>query len=314
MSTRTTARALLVTVVLLWPAAAPAGPPGEVAPPAAAIASAVEAARSGEAAGFRLRVDSLSASGGRSLEVFPSGIAIWSGSVQVAAGRALRSAMLSALLDAGFPTFASSYGGRPEEATGDGGLRVVRRVALEVGGLSKSSVQLADGEQSAALERLAEALLDLAAPLAGTGVTAGDLADGLTKLEQGVLAPETLSLRLVDLPAPGSTAVGSILRIEAGIATRQPYAPGRTVGELVPLELGRDRLAALAASIRAADLASLPANVWSDAHLELEVRLLQHGRAVVARPFSRRSADEDDAARRRFEGLIEALRALGAGG
>ena len=300
--------ALLTVSVLVLPALLPAAR-SEVPEPSA-LAGAIAAARDAGPGPFGLRVDSTGAAGHRSLEVFPSGVAIWNGRAQLRLAPAQRSALLEALLAGGFPSLEPSYGGRPGAAPEHAALRVVRRVVLEIGGLSASSVQLAEGEQSPKLERLAEALLDLVAPLAGDGITADDLGDGLAKLAAGVLAPETFTLRFVELPPPGSEAAGSILRLGQGTATRQSYTPGREIGEPVSLKLSDEQLDAVFAALRAAEPSTLPVNLWSDAHLELELAVLEHRRTVVARPFSRLSPEALGEAQQRFEKLVAALQEL----
>jgi hypothetical protein len=297
--------ALVTVSVLVVPAllaAARSEPPEP-----SALARTIAAARDAGPGPFDLRVDSTGAVGHRSLEVFPSGVAIWNGRAQLRLAPAQRSALLEALLAGGFPSLEPSYGGRPGAAPERAALRVVRRVVLEIGGLSASSVQLAEGEQSTKLERLAEGLLDLVAPLAGDGVTADDLGNGLAKLATGVLAPETFTLRFVELPPPGSEAAGSILRVSQGTATRQSYTPGREIGEPVSQDLSDEQLGALVAALRAAGLSTLPVNLWSDDHLELELTVLEHRQSLVARPFSRLSPEALGEAQQRFEKLVAAL-------
>lgn len=302
--------ALVTVSVLVVPALLPAAR-SEVPEPSA-LARAIAAARDAGPDPFGLRVDSTGAAGHRSLEVFPRGVAVWNGRAQLRLAPAVRSALLEALLAGDFASLEPSYGGRPGAEPERAALRVVRRVVFEIGGLAASSVQLAEGEQSPKLERLAEALLDLVAPLAQDGITADDLGDGLAKLAAGALAPETFTLRFVELPPPGSEAAGSILRFSQGTATRQSYAPGREIGEPVSLKVSDEKLNALVGALRAADLSTLPVNLWSDAHLELEVALLQHRRTLVARPFSRLSPQTLGEAQQRFEKLVAVLEELRA--
>jgi hypothetical protein len=160
------------------------------------------------------------------------------------------------------------------------------------------------------LERLAEALLDLAAPLTEAGTGAADLGDGLSKLAAGALAPETFQLRFVALPPPGSPEAGSILRIAAGTATRQAYAPGLEIGEPVPLALDAERWAELLAVLLAADLPTLPLNLWAEGQLELEVAVLEHRQTVIARPFRRLSPADRGPAQLHFEALAAVLQAF----
>lgn len=310
MSTHRLAVTLLVVLTsVALPAFAAAT---DVAPsaPAAEVTRALEAVRDGTVSGFHLRVASSSTDGFRSMELFEGGSGIWNGTVQIRLTPTVRSAVLGVLLEGGFAGFEARYGGRPETER-DAALRVIRQVALDIGDVSKMSVQLADGEQSTALERLAESLLDLVAPLAAVGVTADDLAEGLDKLAAGTLAPEVLSLRLVEMPPADGDEVGSILRVERGAASRQPYAPGRTIGEPAPIELRDEEFGAMVAALRRADPSSLPVNLWSPRHVELEVRVLQHAHTVIARPFSRRSPEGDAAVRARFDELVAALDGLG---
>jgi len=309
MSTHRLAVSLLAALVIMIQPVAASVTGEESSAPAAEVTRALESVRDGTVEGLHLRVVSSSGEGLRSMEIFERGVGIWNGTVQIRLTPAVRSAVLGALLESGFAGFEERYGGRPEP-DGDGALRVIRQVALDVGGVSKMSVQLADGEQSAALERLAESLLDLVAPLAATGVTADDMADGLAKLAAGSLAPEVLMLRLVEMPS-GGDEVGSILRVERGAASRQPYAPGRTLGEPEPIELSDGAFGGMVAALRRADPESLPVNLWSPRHVELEVQVLQHGHTVIARPFSRRSPEEDAAVRARFDELVATLDALG---
>lgn len=300
--------ALFMLAVLAMPALLPAAR-SEVPEPSA-VARAIAAAREAGPGPFGLRVDSTGAAGHRSLELFPSGVAIWNGRAQLRLAPALRGALLEALLAGGFASLEPSYGGRPGAPPERAALRVVRRVVLEIGGLSASSVQLAEGEQSPKLEGLAEALLDLVAPLAKDGITADDLGDGLAKLATGVLAPETFTLRFVELPPRASEAAGSILRLGQGTATFQSYAPGREIGEPVSHELSDKQLAAVVAALRAAELPTLPVNLWSEAHLELELAVLEHRQSLVARPFSRLSPEALGEAQQRFEKLVAALQEL----
>ena len=291
------------------PAATPDPPVGESgSPKEPGLVRALEAARDAPAGPFRLRVDCADEEGFRSLEVFPSGVAIWNGRVQVQPAIAVRVALLETLIRRDFSSLEASYGGREGPGSPQGALRIVCRVVVDIDGLHKSSVQLADGEQSPELGALAGELLDQVAPLAAAGVIADDLGDGLAKVEAGTLAPETFALRFVQLPAPGGDGTGSILRIEDGVLSRQPYAPGRAVGEAVTVDLEGSDLAALVAAIRKADPETLPVNLWSEGYLEIEVRVLQHRRTTMARPFSRLEGRQGSEPQQRFDRLVAALR------
>ena len=274
------------------------------------LVQALGAARDAPVGPFHLVVDCADEEGFRSLEVFPSGVAVWRGRSQMELPTAVRVALLDTLIRRGFPSLEASYGGREEPGSPKAALRITCRVVLDIDGLYKSSVQLADGEQSPELGALAGELLDLAAPLAATGIVADNLGDGLAKVAAGTLAPETFGLRFVQLPEPGSDDTGSILRVEDGIISRQPYAPGRSVGEAVTADLEGGEFTALVSAIRKAGPETLPVNLWSEAYIEIEVRVLQHRRSIMARPFSRLSGQKGGEPQQRFDWLVAALREI----
>jgi hypothetical protein len=274
------------------------------------LGEAIERARAARGGPFRLSVECRGDAGLRRLEVFPSGVAIWNRSSQIALGAETRAALLETLSTYRFASFAERYGGRPGAQHGP--LRVSCQVALEVGGFAKTSIQLADGEQSSALAALAAALLDRVAPLATEGVAAADLAEGLAKLASGALAPEAFELRFVRLPADGTGGPGSVLRGAGREVTTRAYEPGREIGAGQVRAIEPVRFASLAASLFAAGFSELPVNLWSDEYLEVEVGVLQHRRTVIARQFGRLGPASDAAARERFRSVVAALDALAA--
>jgi len=271
------------------------------------IEAALRAAVASEQPHFHLQVSRTNLDGQRSLEVFPSGVAIWNLTTQIELPVTTRSSLLGVLEDSGFAEMLPSYGGKRMPGSGEAALRVICRVELEIGGLGKSSVQLADGEQSEQLADLADALLDLAEPLAAVGVTATDLSDGLRKLAQGKLAVETFQLRFVRLPAKAAAGDGEILTIRNGEASRKSYTPGRGTADEVSQPMTGARLEALVAALLEADVASLPVNVWSKDHIELGLQVLGLRKAVVARDFERLKSIENGDAPKRFERLTAFL-------
>lgn len=307
----TPGRLLLSLVLLLFAAfACGTGATATAPPSASAVRAAIEAARD-EGVSFHLLAQCIDEKGNRSLEVFPSGVAVWNGSLQVTVAPPLRRALLDNLLAGGFPAMKASYGGKrpPPPGSGDdaaAALQVRCRLSFESGGVDKTSIQQAQGEQSPALTALIASLLDHVQPLAKQGVGAEDLADGLALLARGELAPETFTMRFVRLPPKG--APGAIVRVERGSVVRQRYAPGRTFDEATSEELDGERFAALLAAVRSADLASMPANLWSEDQLEVEVRVLDHEAIVLARSFARLNAGDGGDAQQRFDALVGFLR------
>lgn len=256
---------------------------------------------------YAMEVNCTDEKGIRSFELFPDGVAIWKNQVQIRLSEAIQTGLLLDLLEWGFPDLAPSYGGKAELKKPAAPLRVSCQIGLEIEGLQKSSVQQVDGQQSAQLIGLAGALLDRVEPLVGEGLGAADIHDGLQKLDQGLLAPQSLKLRFVELPPEAEDKAGSILRIAAGAVSRQLYSPGRLLGPQEWTPLGRCHLLELAAAMRQADLASLPANLWSESHFELEVDLLGHGKTILARPFTRLRLKNPGELQNKFDRLVRVL-------
>ncbi len=257
MSYRTLTHAFVTTMLIVNSVAAT-----EIGP-------ALQEAASSDEPRFYLQVHRTDLDGQRSLEVFPSGIAIWNRTTQIELPLLIRTSMIEVLQESDFASMPPSYGGRRSPGSGEAALRVTCRVELEIGGLRKTSVQLADGEQSEQLAALADGLLDLAEPLVEGGMSAVDLADGLQKLADGKLAAEALQLRFVMLPADTTETEGVILIIRNGESSKKAYAPGRHIGDEVSRTLAGPDLAALVAALVEADVVALPVNLWSADHMEM---------------------------------------------
>jgi hypothetical protein len=243
--------------------------------------------------------------GRRALRLFPSGVFTWNGERQARVDAETRRALLQALAAADFAAFEERYGGKP---TGEMGapIMVLCRIAATVDGVSKSSMQDANGERSQRFMALAKTLLALAQPLGAAGVTAASLGEGLDKLASGELAPEALELHFLYLPADGEE-MGAILGLSGGELGRRAYRPGVEVGEERRRPLTEKDLRALLAALSAADLAGMPARVPAPDVYRLQLQLLQHQRLIEGRPAA---APEAGAAGERLVRLAEALLAL----
>jgi hypothetical protein len=250
----------------------------------ATLTRAIEAAVNDPAMPFRLQVDCSDEEGIRSLTVYRGRVAVFNHARQALLGRDQRNLLLGKLLEAGYPGFAESYGGRRKAAKEEAALKVTCRVVLDVAGRHKSSVQLLQGEQSAELLGLADELLDAVAPLAVDGVGARSLDDGLAKLARGELAPEVLELRLVSLPPEPASAEGFILRIEGGEISRQAYAPGRLVGPVTKRAIAACQSREIVDALLEAGVSELPLNLRGAGATELAVGVLGQDKTVLSRP------------------------------
>jgi len=260
---------------------------------------------------FHLQVNCTDEKGIRSMNLFPGGTAIWNGSSQVTVPPTTRSALLRSLLNQGFPDFKESYGGRDRPEKEAAAPRISCQISIKIEDLQKISVQKAGGQQSTELTGLAAGLLDQVAPFAQDGISASNLQDALDKLLAGQLAPQSLNLRFMELPAKDKTAQGYIIRLRGGNLSRQAYSPGSSIGEAKWQALEQGQYLKLVTALQQAELANLPGNLWSEEQLELEIQVLDQKKIVLARPFGRLDQKAQAAEKQRFDTLLLSVRDLG---
>ncbi len=305
------------------PVVAPPPAASEVSPAVAstvdpvALNAAIDAGRRMTEPAYRLDVLCTDRNGKRAMRVYPSGTAVWDTTTQVVVDADVRLALLEEIRRADFATMADNYGGKRKKSEKKLGphaaLRVRCFVGLQIHGVSKTSIQQLDGEQSPRVEGLANALLDRIEPLVDDGITPRDLADGLQQVTVGALRPETFELRFVQLP-PQKAETGVIYTIRDGMTSRQDYAPGRKIGDPVTEPVDSERLALLCTALRIGEVSRMPVNLRADQQVELTVRVLGHKRTVIARNFSRAPTAAQKAAQPRFEALLDHVRAMADGG
>jgi hypothetical protein len=280
-------------------------------PDSEGLAAALQRAAAVQGSPFHLQVNCTDQKGIRSLELYSSGTAIWNRRSQLKLPAAARTDLLNTLINQGFAQFEDSYGGRERPAKAAAATRISCRILIEIEDLQKSSVHKAGGEQSTMLTSLAGDLLDQGERYAHNGVTPGDLHNAIDMLSNGQLAPETLRLRFVDLPRRDNTNPGSILLLSGGEMSHQAYSPGKAIAgqKAKPIEPGQFHR--LTSALQAAQITSLPGNLWSDDQLEFEIEILTHKKVVLARQFTRLDPKAPKPAQQRFDTLLSILRELG---
>ena len=259
---------------------------------------------------FHLRVNCTDEKGIRGVELYSDGIAIWKNQTQIQVTASTRIELLEALRDKRFYNLADNYGGKQRPERTKVGFKIACEIWLEIGGIQKQSVQQADGEQSARLKSLAATLLDRLEPLVKKGVSARDLEDGLFKLQKNELSAQSFRLRLIELPPNSSSSNGFILRILDGFASRQDYSPGKKAGSQIQESISYCSLEQLTSAILAADMATMPVNLWSDTQIQLEVEVLGHKKSIQARAFSRLKGKAMSIEQQKFDRLMVTLRSF----
>ncbi len=267
------------------------------------------------------------------VELFGNGVGIWQGRRQFELDRDRLAAVLDLFRAAGFAGMPEMFGSeedeipvpqRPGPSGGPGGagepepgpdavLRVTCRVLLTLDRVTKQSNQLSDGPQSEALHRLAEGILDLCREAGEGGLRALDMADGLKKVAEGRLAPETLSLLLHHKPAEAAIERGEpafLMRLRGERVTVRPFLGTRGYGDPAVLVLDREQVSRLANLLAGNGLGTLPANLYAEHYTDLTVDLLDQHAEVQARQFAHMTRASHGAAQTGFDRIYDGLARL----
>jgi len=304
--------ACICAVVFAWDVSLAEGGdarPGET-PPGERLGDLLQQASETPESPYFLKVNCTDRKGIRSIELFPGGVTIWNRHSQIMLPPVARTTLLMRLVEAGFAGFEERYGGVEQPAKSSAPARITCSIQVEIQNLEKTTLQMAGGKQSAPLLDLAAKLLDGVEQYVDSAVTPVDLQDGLDKLGNGLLAPQVLRLRFMELPARDSDNPGFILRISGAKVSYQAYSPGQSQVAPTLKTLERGQFTRLISALQKEQLASLPTNLWSENQVELEVQVLAHKKVVLARQFSRLASTGQVPAQQRFDALLGVLKEL----
>ena len=280
----------------------------ELDPPPQKLRAALQRAEAQNPPAYYMDVSCLDENGARSLRVFRSGTSIWNRTTQVVVPAEARKAFLAMMRTADYATMKKSYGGKKKSA-GKAALRIRCEVSVDFDGVEKTSVQLADGEQSPRVEGLAKEILDHTASLNLKGEAASDLRDALDKWTSGRLHSEVLNLSIAQIPQ-NREQDGVIVEVRRGEVRRRKYTPGRGVMDASTAPIDREAVAGVVKAMLAADFDGLPTNLMCEENVEIDVSMLGHRKKVIARKFGRALPAEMADAQSRFDRLLVDLQAF----
>jgi hypothetical protein len=252
--------------------------------------------------------------GNRSARVFGNGVGIWQDSKQFRLSREQVLTLVKKLVDAKVGTIAQP-GAKPKPTAtaspAKAPLRVLGELKVVAGSAEKSLHQLTRGEQSEALRALVVDILAFCEKASAGGVEASGLADGLAKLSDGVLAPETFSA-IVRRQAPASepSAESWLLRVNGRRVTDRlmpknaPPPPPRI------LVLSDADFRDLVGKLKGDDPASLPNNLYAPANTDVTLEVLGRDRSIPARPYLNVTAETHGEKQKSFERIYALFDAL----
>ena len=205
------------------------------------------------------------------------------------------------------------YGGGDDPQGEPSAVKIICSVGLTVGDLTKYVLQRQKGSQSKELKKLANDILKICEELAPSGTAVRTLAEGLAKIIERQLAPETLELlvhRKIQDGTQEDAVDGWLMRIEGSHATTQTFLKGEGYSEPLRLELTQEALSELAGVLLNHDVQDLPANLYAPHYTDLTVHVLNREKNVQARKFSGMTARTHGDKQAGFEGIYQALHDL----
>jgi hypothetical protein len=249
----------------------------------------------------------------RGLIVYGSGVGIWNQEKQFALAPEELKELLRRTVAAGL--FEMPERPRPERSAepSPNAPVIVRAVAVRVGELERIVGQNDRVWTLPALEALVAELFGLCEKQASEGTGAATLTDGLQKIAQGKLAPETLQV-ILNIPpvAAGATEramTGVIVVLDGGVLKWTDQAPG-SAGVAVPVPVTGEGLRSLVSVLAGSGLEKLPVNLFRARYVDLNVRVLGSSRSVQARAFVGMDPAKHSAQQAALEKVIQAILAL----
>lgn len=245
-----------------------------------------------------------------SARVYGNGVGIWDRSSQFRLPKTQVLAILKALQAGKFGSMPERFG----ESEGDErneGPRLKGRISVRVGSISKTVIQLMEGEQSSEFGALAQRLLGICRVSARTGVGATGLADGLEKVAAGSLAPEAFQATVQWRADQAAGGGGWILQVE-GRRILDEVLPG---GKAPPppqkvLILPEADFESLLKRVSERHPHAIPINVYSPEYTDLHLSVLRSTRSISGRRFLGMTPETKGEFQKDFDDIYEAFRAL----
>ena len=271
---------------------------------------ALEERIAGKAGLGDVRVDLFWSPRGRAttVRIFGTGVGVWNRDLQFHLSRAQVLGILRAVEKAHFAAmpdqFGEDEGGEKHEK--NEGPRLKGRLIVVAGPERKGSLQLVDGEQSAAFARLIEKILEVCEGPARKGLRAGSMRDAIGLLASGRLAPEIFEAvvqRRPDPKAPSDAAAAWTLKVE-----------GLHVGEQAgrSLSLSKKEFHDLAALLAETEPSALPQSLYSASYVDVTLAALGYSRTIAGRRFLGMTPESNGEKQKAFDRIVAAFDALHA--
>ena len=250
----------------------------------------------------------------RSAVVHGKGLGIWKSSTQFKLTKDEIQSLLKIVVRHRMSGLKKSYGGFPRGGRPIRGAPevLVGSVQVRIGSVTQSCSQLGGGVQSAELAKLADDLLTVCENAAKKNpVTAATLGEGIAKLANEQLLPETLSVLvhrvLFKNAMPGEE--GFLMRMEGRTVTTR-RRPQKGMGPEVRLELSPKEFQEVVKILKENEPGQFPVNLWAQYYTDFNVTILNHRKSMQARQFARLTPKTHGEKQKQFDRIFAAMEKL----
>ena len=239
--------------------------------------------------------------------VFGNGVGLWDRQVQLRLTPPETESLLRSVALAGFGSLPGTIGGEPNREKRQKG-----RVTVTVGPVTKTVVQLEDGDQSSKLQGLAEGFLRASAAAAAQGVRVSSFDEGFTMLGAETLAPEALQVEVQRpaRPSPEGSPGGWMLRLEGRRVSARPLSAAEVQRTGRALVLSKADFQALVDVLRQSHPETWPPTFSAARPTDIRIQVLDRVRAVKASPPSGQARPSPHAKQEALDRVFAALVAL----
>lgn len=251
------------------------------------------------------------------VEIFGNGVMIWNGESQTRLPAIGVRGFIYRVHESGFADMPATFGGKapeqpvPARLESKAPLRILCEFEVEIDAQRKRVEQLDSGEQSDELLDLSRTFLAKCRRRAVLGVSAQDLGDGLAKVSERELAPETFKMTFTEKPELSQSDEGGLLLKTRGrrmVARRHNRSSG--FGKPVEMQLTQAAFADLVRQLAARGADAMPINLYAPNYIDLTIEVLNHRTSIQARQFAGLEPDTHGEQQREFNKLVNVVRSL----
>lgn len=249
----------------------------------------------------------------RRLTIYGRGLGIWNGEGQFTLKSKEVVAAIDLLLKEKYYEMPERFAYDEKDADVDMPVKLIRVITVNVAGQSKTVIQDNKGPKSEAFAKLTADLVSVCRKPARTLVNATSLKDGLEKVVNGTLAPETLT---VSVNAPELRSLqsqegqGWQLSIKHASLTLTSVTIEHGVTTLVERALDEAEIKKVAREFLQDGVPDLPSTINTKGYTQLTVAVLNQKVRTMARTFAGEPDQDSKEAAASFASVREMLHAM----